>query len=151
MFAEAGVTPPFVFPSFEAGYQWGHDAEVFLADVSEAVTGPINRAAASYSKGLAVSAMIGTDASFTAHLRGTAIATWFAEVVPLLDGKLIANGEATGFSSTDDGFDEWKGRQDTTGVEAAVVDTARGFFHCGVAFYAFETQLLLSLRRLQRA
>lgn len=140
-----GQESSFLLDSFQAGYEWGKHAEMFLISTSDEVREPVLRAAAAYSARQDL-------ASFEADElgRAAAIIEHFRDVLPVMGGSLITSGEATDFSGSRDGFESWVPDQQLDEADAELVSTARGFFDCGASFYAFETQVLLALRRLGR-
>jgi hypothetical protein len=63
---------------------------------------------------------------------------------------MLSNGEATGFATVSDGFERWVSDQELDAHAQGLLHEGGGYFHCGSAFYGFETQLLMSLKHLER-
>jgi hypothetical protein len=131
--------------SFLKGHSFGARAEAFL-DADDDITAIVDRAADAYEARQQLAKKIGfEDDEFG---EAAVLVPVFREILPLASGRLLANGDATGFASMEDGFDEWIHSED---VESGSDEPSlRGLFHCGFVFYAFETRLLLALRQSQR-
>jgi hypothetical protein len=119
--------------SFEAGYRWGEEAQIFL-------TGPAT-----------VRDEIAATAERYDELRKTGPVEALASgVMASRTGAFITNADTNADASVGEAFRARRPELATTGeipLDESLLESA---FHAGAVFYAFETQLLLDLRRNAR-